>query len=109
MKKVCVLLMLTAALGMLPSVSQATCNTAGEIFRVFTFPGLNTSTIDMRTSASPATTVRYITTDAKVLNAALTAQASHMRVIIFSNLAVCGVPINGIQAAGVANSITTAP
>jgi hypothetical protein len=109
MKKFLALLTATAAFGMLPSVSWAVCVASGEISRISVNPGAITSSFFVRASAPGSVSVLFTTTDDKVVTAALTAQASHMRVTVTGNAAVCGAVVGGIRAGGSVNTVTTAP
>src|SRR5215472_1245116 len=67
-------------LGMFASVSHATCLATGEISRVSVNPGAVVSSFYVITSTPQQPSFLYGTTDGKVVNAALVAQASHMTV-----------------------------
>ena len=74
-------------------------------------PDNGTSTIGVRTSTPGSTTFRFTTTDQKVINAALAAQSSHMRVTINggSEASVCGMVVGSVSAGGTVASIVAAP
>ncbi|MCI0599015.1 MAG: hypothetical protein L0Y50_12540 [Beijerinckiaceae bacterium] len=65
----------TLGLGMLPSESQAFCTQAGNIVAVFVSPG--GSAIDVRAVQPGSPQFRYTTSDDQLVNAALSAEASH--------------------------------
>ncbi len=117
MKKLFAILTAITSIGMLPSVSQASCNQVGEIVRVSVSPlilVLGSSFIDLRQSAPNSITYRFATSDVKVIEAITSAAASHMQVAIFGGGAgllggPCGAVVGGLSAGGLIESITLAP
>ena len=109
MKKLLALLTATAAFGLLPSVSWAVCTASGEISRISINPGGINSSFYVRASTPGSVSVLFATTDGKVVTAALTAQASHMRVTVTGNAAACGAVVGGSSTGGFVNTMTTAP
>ena len=107
MKKLLVLLTATAAFGLLPSVSWAVCVASGEISRISTNPG--NCNFFVRSSNPGSVSFFFTSVIDKVCTAAVTAQASHMRVTVTGNAAACGGVVGGISAGGAVNTITTAP
>ena len=109
MKKLPALLMVGAAFSLLPSISQALCVASGEVTRVVTLPAAGLSNVWVRFSVPAATTFSYFTNDAKMVTAALSAQASHMRVTAVGSAATCGAPSGGLSAGGTLTQLITAP
>jgi hypothetical protein len=111
MKKLFVILTAITSLGMLPSVSQAFCSPTGQVPRVFVAPGVGVSSFDVRTSTPGSTTFRCTTTDAKLVNAALSAQNSHQEVaaVCGAFFTFCGATVAGLSAGGNAVSLTVSP
>ena len=108
MKKLLVLLTTAAAFSLLPAVSQALCIQTGEIPRI-NVASSAVSSIGVRASNPGSTFFNFTTTSVAVLNTAAAAQASHERVTITGNAAVCGPVVNGVSAGGGVISILVAP
>ena len=109
MKKLLTLFTATVAFSLLPSVSQAVCVSSGHITRASVAPGPGPSTFAVRSSTPGSISFLYLTADAKVLDAALSAQASHARVQVTGALAACGGVIGGSSAGGPVTNIVVAP
>ena len=109
MKRVLTALVVTAALGMLPSVSEALCSATGEVPRIFISAAV--VNIGVRASAPGSIFFNFTTPVANqaVISAALAAQASHQRVTIVGAAAACGAVVGGLSAGGAVVSIITAP
>jgi hypothetical protein len=109
MKKLATLLTVIAAFTTLASASHATCVASGEISRVSVNPGSVVSSFYVITSTPEQPSYVYGTTDGKVVNAVLTAQASHMTATATGSAASCPSPIGGVINGGTVISFTTAP
>ncbi len=112
MKKLLTLLAITAAFSLLPSISQATCVQTGTIPRIFVqthLAGFPTN-IGLRANGLGALLYNFTTTNSNFINAALTAEASHITVQIVGNAAVCPVPpAGGFGNGGTVISILVSP
>ena len=109
MKKIVSLLVTFVAFGLLTSVSHATCVASGEISRVSVNPDSVSSSFYVITSTPQQPSYGYFTTDIKIVNAALTAQASHMTVTATGSAASCPPPSGGVINGGTVITLTTAP
>jgi hypothetical protein len=109
MRKLLALLTTIVAFGLLPSASWAVCTASGEISRISANPGSVVTSFYVRASAPGAVSYLFGTIDAKVIDAALSAQASHMRVTVTGSATVCGAVAGGSSAGGTVTNITTAP
>jgi hypothetical protein len=98
-----------AALVMSASASHATCVASGEISRVSVNPGKVVSSFLLIESMPDQPSYGYFTDDAKVINAVLAAQASHMTVEVTGSASACGSVVNGVINGGTVISFTTAP
>jgi acyl dehydratase len=108
MKKVLISLMLTAAMGMLASVSQANCTRSGTIPRIFVVSG-GVTNIGVRANGADPIFYNFTTVNPVVINAALVAEASHVQVQVTGNAAACGVPVGNVSAGGTVLNILVAP
>lgn len=111
MKKLLAILTAITSIGMLPSMAQAFCSPGGQVVRVFVAPGAGISLYDVRTSTPGSTTFRCNTTDDKLVDAALSAQASHQEVLAVCGTAFtfCGAVAAGLSTAGTGVSLTVSP
>jgi hypothetical protein len=104
-----ILPMVIVLLSVLASVSHASCVASGEISRVSVNPGTVVSSFYVITSTPQQPSFLYGTTDGKVINAALAAQASHMTVQVTGSATTCGTVKAGAFNGGTVVSFTTAP
>jgi hypothetical protein len=109
MEKIVGLLVAFVAFGLLTSVSHATCVASGEISRISVNPDGVFSSFYVITSTPQRPSYAYFTTDIKIVNAALTAQASHMTITATGSVASCPSPSGGIINGGTVITLTTAP
>ena len=109
MRKLLALLTATVAFGLLPSASWAVCTASGEISRISANPGSLASSFYVRASTPGSVSFLFVTTDSKIIDAALNAQASHMRVTVTGSATACGAVVGGSSAGGTVTRITTAP
>jgi hypothetical protein len=109
MKKLFLCALAVVACGLSASAAQALCNVVGEISRVSVNPGGVQSSFYVRTSNPGSTSFLFNTIDIKIITAALSAQASHERVLVTGNATTCGAVVSGSSFGGSVNSITTAP
>ena len=93
MRKLLTLFAAITACGLLPSGSQAACNAAGTIPRVFVTAGV--TNIGVRSNSPGTTFFNFTTNNLAFITAALTAEASHMTVQIIGNAASCSTPVGG--------------
>jgi hypothetical protein len=109
MKKLFAILTVIAAFAPLASASHAACVASGEISRVSVNPGSTFSSFYVITSTPAQPSYLYGTDDAKVVNAALAAQASHMTVQVTGTVASCPTQTGGVIHGGTVVSFTTSP
>jgi hypothetical protein len=108
MKKLLVLLTTAAAFSLLPAVSQALCIRSGQIPRI-NVASTAVSSIGVRESNPVSIFYNFTTTSVAVLNTAAAAQASHERVTVVGDAAVCGAVVGNVSAGGGVISILVAP
>lgn len=91
MKKatVIVLVVMMASFFSMVDTADAECNLLGQIIRVSTQPGTNESYIYFRTSSLANFYFFGVTTDSKLINAALSALNGHARVLIRGSAGAC--------------------
>lgn len=109
MKRYHFLTLSLVAYGVGASIAQAACIATGEISRATTNPGTIASVFEVRTSTPGSASLRFTTSDEKIMAAVLSAQASHERVQVTGNATACGAVSGGVSLGGVVVNITTAP
>ena len=109
MKELLTLLAATVALiSLLPSASEAACIATGTVPRV-NISGSSDSSVGVRDNGASTTFFNFTTSNAKLINAALVAEASHITVQVVGNAASCGPVIGGVSAGGAIVSILVSP
>jgi hypothetical protein len=103
------LTLLAVAVACCPSVSQANCAAAGTIPRIFVSSGGATADIGVRGNGPGSTFFNFTTTSSNVISAALSAEASHMTVVITGNASNCPAPTGGLSQGGAVVAITVSP
>ena len=98
MKKSLALFAAITACGLLPSGAQAVCNAGGTIPRVFVQAGV--TNIGVRANGAGTTFFNFTTNNLAFITAALTAEASHMNVLVSGNAASCSAPVGGLSNGG---------
>ncbi len=109
MKKLVAFLAVIAVSTTLASASHAHCVATGEISRVSINPGNVGSSFLLITSTPAQPSYAYFSTDVKVMNAVLAAQASHMTVEVTGSATSCGAVVGGQINGGTVVTFTTAP
>jgi hypothetical protein len=102
MKTLCMAIMVLGVVNFVPTTARAVCDRpSAQVVRVSTNPGAAASVIYYRDSALSAFYWACTTNDAKLLDAALTAQSGVTKVLIRGDVASCpGTPDTGQRSAG---------
>ncbi len=102
MKKLFMALVVLGVANFVPATASAVCDRgAAHVVRVTTNPGAAASVIYYRDSALSAFYWACTTNDAKLLDAALTAQNGVTKVLIRGDAATCpAAPATGLRSAG---------
>ena len=107
MRKLFTLLSVLVAFCVLAPLSHATCTVTGEISRI-SVNNLN-SNFFVRLSQPGSVSFLFSTADNGITAAAVTAQASHMRVTVTGSAAACAAVVGGASSGGSVIKLTTAP
>src|SRR5260370_6204548 len=107
MKKILCALAMIAAWSTLASISHAACIAGGEISRISV--NLGSANFYVRNSNPGSVSFLFATNDPGQTAAAVTAQASHMRVTATGSFSACTAPVNGSSSGGNLVTLTTAP
>jgi len=107
MRKLVTLFSVLVALCVLAPLSHATCTVTGEISRI-SVNNLN-SNFYVRLSQPGSISYLFATTSEGITEAAVTAQASPMRVTVTGNAVICTAVVGGASSGGSVITLTTAP
>lgn len=107
MKKLGIVIIVAAAIGLLPSLSRAACNATGAVTREILTTGI--TTVEVRSNLPGSVTFRFTTVDDTFIHAAVVAELNHANVLVTGNATTCGAVASGVSIGGTILQMIVSP